>query len=178
MYICAAMIGVHILNWLVGAPIQSLGIMPRDLFTIWHIVTAPFIHGDIIHLVNNIIGLCIFSALILVHSIKRYVFSSVFIIITTGLLIWLFGRSAIHIGASGWIFGLWALCIANAWYERLFINIVIALFVIIFYGGMIYGVMPGDPRISFESHLFGALMGWLFAFLNAHRSLPFTNKRL
>ncbi len=82
-------------------------------------------------------------------------------------MVWLFARPAIHIGASGWIFGLWSLTIAMAWFDRRFINIVIAVFVIFFYGGMFYGVLPGRPGVSFESHLFGAVAGVICALLMA-----------
>jgi membrane associated rhomboid family serine protease len=74
---------------------------------------------------------------------------------------------ALHIGASGWIFGLWSLCIATAWYDRKFINIVIGLLVVFLYGGMLFGVLPGDPRVSFESHFFGAIAGVVCAFFQA-----------
>ena len=84
-----------------------------------------------------------------------------------GLLVWLFARNALHIGASGWIFGLWSLCIATAWYDRKFINILIALLVVFLYGGMLFGVLPNDPRISFESHFFGAIAGVVCAFFQA-----------
>jgi membrane associated rhomboid family serine protease len=164
--ICAFMIGVHIINVMLSYQLNRFGVFPRHLDSIWTILTAPFLHGSLAHLLNNLLGLCIFSALILVHSVRRYLLSSVFIIVSSGLLVWLFGRSATHIGASGWVFGLWSLCIATAWFERRVINIVIAVFVIIFYGGLIYGVLPVDARVSFEYHLFGALMGFYCAYLN------------
>jgi len=85
--------------------------------------------------------------------------SSIFIILVGGFLVWLFGRDATHIGASGWVFGLWGLSIAVGWFDRRFINILVSLGVLLVYGGMIYGVLPSDPRVSFESHLFGALSG-------------------
>jgi membrane associated rhomboid family serine protease len=37
------------------------------------------------------------------------------------------------------------------------------------YGGMISGVLPGAHDISFESHLSGALIGIVLAFLLRHR---------
>lgn len=165
--LCALMIGVFAANFLSGFALNRYGIMPGDVHNIWTILTAPFIHGSLIHLLNNLTGLVIFSSLCLVHSIRRYLLNSFFIIVSGGLLVWLFGRSAPHIGASGWVFGLWSLCIATAWFERRFVNILVAVFVILFYGGLIYGVLPVDARVSFESHLFGVLMGFCCAYLNA-----------
>ena len=93
-----------------------------------------------------------------------YLKTSFFIIVLSGSLVWLLGREATHIGASGWIFGLWSLIIFNGFFERNFRSIILAVFVIFFYGGMVFGVLPKDPRISFESHLFGAIAGFLFAY--------------
>lgn len=165
--LCASMIGVFFINALSGFALNQYGILPRDPGSLWTIVTAPFIHGSAVHLINNLTGLVIFSALCLVNSIRRYLLNCIFIIVVGGLLVWLFGRAAPHIGASGVVFGLWSLCIATAWFERRFVNILIAVFVILFYGGLIYGVLPIDARVSFESHLFGVLTGFFCAYLNA-----------
>ncbi len=115
---------------------------------------------------NNLAGLAIFSALSLIRGTTFFVNASIIIVVITGVLVWLFARSgATHIGASGWIFGLWSLSIAIAWFQRSFLNIVIAVFVAVFYGGMIWGVLPSNPHVSFESHLFGAIAGVAAAYL-------------
>ena len=165
--VCTLMVGVHLVNFFTHGALYSYGIHPRQLDAWWGIFAAPFLHGNIGHLLNNLVGLIIFSSLLFVHSLKRYLWSSIFIIVVTGVLVWLFARSALHIGASGWVFGLWSLCIATAWYDRKFINILIAFLVVFLYGGMLFGVLPSDPRISFESHFFGALAGVLCAFFQA-----------
>ncbi len=163
--IVIVMFVVHGINSLFGGRLNYFGIMPGSGQHWFHIFTAPFIHGDLAHLTNNVVGLVIFSSLCLARSISFYAFSSLFIITLTGSLVWLFGRDAIHIGASGWIFGLWSLSMALAWFDRSFFNILMACLVFFFYGGMIYGVLPSDPNISFEAHLFGAFSGVVFAFL-------------
>jgi membrane associated rhomboid family serine protease len=163
------MLALHLLNSVLGLGLNQFGIQPRNLERIWTIFSAPFLHGSLYHLLNNLMGLSVFSCLYLIHSVNRYLRSSFIIITITGLLVWLFGRDALHIGASGWVFGLWSLCIATAWFERRFINIAIAFFVVLFYGGLIYGILPGDPRVSFESHLFGVVAGFICAYLNAYK---------
>jgi len=159
------LITVHILNIVLDGQLGQYGVIPRTTGSLLHIFTAPFIHGNVGHLLNNLVGIAVFSAFCLVRSIRFYLASSLFIIIVSGILIWIFGRTASHIGASGWIFGLWSLSIAIAWFDRRFINIAIAFLVLFFYGGMIYGVLPSDPGISFEAHLFGAASGVICAFL-------------
>jgi len=74
--------------------------------------------------------------------------------------------------AEGRAEGLWSLIIALGWIERSFRNIVIALGVVFFYGGMVFGVLPTAGFISFESHLFGAIAGIITAiFLERNRKL-------
>lgn len=165
--LCLLLILVQVVNMALNYQLNRYGIQPRQLHSLWAIITAPFLHASWLHVLNNILGLCIFSALYLVHSLSRYIKSSLFIILLTGLLVWLFGRNAIHVGASGWVFGLWSLCIATACFERRLRNIIIACLVIIFYSGFIYGVLPGKAGVSFESHLFGAIAGILCAYRNS-----------
>jgi len=169
--LCLTMLAVHVVNLLLNGSLQHFGIYPREITSLPYIFSAVFIHGSWAHLLNNLFGFCIFSSLCLLRGSAFFLKSSLFIIILTGLLVWLFARSNTHIGASGWIFGLWSLSIALAWFQRSFSNIAIALFVLIFYGGMIYGVLPTTGKVSFESHLFGALAGIICAWYFSRKKL-------
>jgi len=159
------MIAVHLVNVSLGGQLNQFGIVPRSLGAWPYILTAPFIHGSVGHLVNNLVGLSVFSILCLIRSPLFFLGTSVFVIVVGGSLVWLFARDAMHIGASGWVFGLWGLSITIGWFDRRFISIVMSLFVLLAYGGMIYGVLPMDSQVSFESHLFGVVAGILCAFL-------------
>lgn len=171
--------GMHIVNVMLDYQLSGYGIIPRSDAHWFHIFFSPFVHGSSGHLVNNLFGLAIFSAFCLLRTVKFYLLSSLFIITLTGALVWLFGRDAIHIGASGWIFGLWSLSIAMALFDRRFISILTAIIVVFLYGSMIYGVLPSDPNISFEAHFFGACSGVLFAFLHStyFKSIKRTRKK-
>lgn len=100
-----------------------------------------------------------------------FVIASFIIISSGGFLVWVFGRPAMHIGASGWVFGLWSLSIAIAWFERKPVNILLALVIVLLYGGMIYGMLPGERGVSWEAHLFGVISGimaaWYLASANS-----------
>ncbi len=164
------MLAVHTVNIFFHGALLNFGIYPRDVYSLPFIYTSVFIHGSWAHLINNLFGLVIFSSLCMIRGGKYFVSSSLFIITITGIAVWFFGRPATHIGASGWIFGLWSLSIALAWFQRSFGNIVIAILVIIFYGGMIFGVLPRDSAVSYEAHLFGALSGVLYAWITAKKT--------
>ncbi|MGH1470536.1 MAG: rhomboid family intramembrane serine protease [Cellvibrionaceae bacterium] len=159
--VAAILFAIHVINVITGNYLLAYGILPRQLSYLPNILFAPFLHGSWAHLLNNLTGLIIFGGLCLLRSKQFFIYSSLYIIVVGGCLVWMFGRPLIHIGASGWVFGLWAVCICSAFIEKSFLSVVIAFFVIAFYGGMIYGLLPSSPGISFESHLFGALAGFL-----------------
>jgi membrane associated rhomboid family serine protease len=77
----------------------------------------------------------------------------------TNILVWLFARPANHIGASGVVYAIAFFLIFFGFFRRDFVSIIISLIVIILYGGVFYGVLPTDPRVSWESHFAGALVG-------------------
>lgn len=156
---CATMIAVHILNLVLGGALLSFGIEPRDIDSAYTIFTAPWLHADFGHLFSNLASFVVLAALCLLNGVRYFLKASLLIISITGLLVWLFARDNIHIGASGWIFGLWALAVSLAFVDRSWRNIAISLAVVFFYGSMVFGVLPTDGHISFESHLFGAIAG-------------------
>jgi membrane associated rhomboid family serine protease len=158
------MISVHVTDLFLGGFLRSFGIHPRELDSLYTIFTAPWLHGDFGHLGGNLVLLVIFGALCLLNGVRYFCLASLLIITIGGALLWVFGRDANHIGASGWIFGLWSLTIALAWFDRSIRNIAISLGVVFFYGGLAFGVLPMQAHVSFEGHFFGALAGVVAAF--------------
>jgi membrane associated rhomboid family serine protease len=158
------MLAIHVSNVLLGGQLNQLGIVPRVTGSLLHVFTAPFIHSSFEHLFSNLVVLVVFSAFCLVRSVTFYFLSSLFIIVFSGLLVWIFGRTAHHIGASGWVFGLWGLSIAMAWFDRKLWNIALLLVVIVFYRGLVFGLWASDPRVSYEAHLAGVVAGVLWAY--------------
>ncbi len=159
-----AMVAVHVINLFTGGYLNNFGIEPREIGSAYGIATAPWLHADIGHLGSNLAAFVVLGSLVLLQGLRYFVKASAVIILLGGALVWLLGRDATHIGASGWIFGLWSLVIALAWFDRSPTNIAIALAVVFFYGGMVLGVLPTTGYISFESHLFGAIAGVFAAF--------------
>lgn len=165
LYFVLFLMVVQLLTTLTGGGLTALGIEPRTVNGLFGIFLAPFIHGSWGHLFSNLPPLLILSVLLMIPSVKHYIKASLFIIIVGGLLVWLFGRTAVHVGASGWIFGLWALLIYQGIFRRKPLDIIIGIVVLIYYGGMISGLFPGQQFVSVESHLSGAAAGVLFGWL-------------
>lgn len=136
-----------------------LGVYPREISGLIGVFVAPMIHGDAIHLASNTFPLVFLgSTLYLFYDrIASYIFMQCYIF--PGILVWLFGRSSYHIGASGLIYGIAFFLISYGLFRKDFKSLFISLVIIIFYGGLIYGVLPVRSGVSWESHLMGAIVG-------------------
>ncbi|OUR88370.1 hypothetical protein A9Q92_03020, partial [Methylophaga sp. 42_8_T64] len=66
---------------------------------------------------------------------------------------------AFHIGASGLTHGLMFFLFLIGVFRRDKPAMALAMMVFFLYGSMVWGILPTEERISFESHLFGAVMG-------------------
>lgn len=150
---------VEIINLLSGRMLNQFGNIPRYVPGLSGIVLGPFIHGSLQHYLSNIVPLCIFSFLLLQYGLKRYVQITLWILAITGILVWLFGRSATHIGVSGVVYGYFGYLVLAGFLSGKFKLIVISVLVAFFYGGLIFGILPSTPFVSWESHLFGFIGG-------------------
>lgn len=156
--------------WLVAA-IQSLtginyvwlGVFPRTLSGLPGVVTAPLIHESWGHLLSNtapLLGL----GIIAMYGFPRATRHAVPLIwLLSGLGVWLFGRESFHIGISGLTHGLMFYVVLMGFLRRDALSIALALIVFLLFGGMASGIIPTEPAISFEYHLFGAIAGVLAA---------------
>jgi membrane associated rhomboid family serine protease len=142
-----------------GVNLNFLGIKPREAWGLIGIVTAPLIHGDIIHLISNTVPMLFLGSVLFFfyRKIAGEVFFRAYF--WTNMLVWVFGRTSNHIGASGVVYGIAFFLIAFGLMRRDFLSLFISVVVILLYGGIIYGVLPTNPQVSWESHLGGALVG-------------------
>lgn len=155
----------HFYKITVPAGSGSLGIYPREWFGLKGILTAPLSHGDFHHLISNSVPLLVTLTMIFWFYRRVAVFSFFMIYILTGVAVWLFGRSVFHIGASGVVYGLVSFILWTGIFRRNLKSIILSLVIVIMYSGYFYGILPNQPGISWESHLFGAIVGVYVAFL-------------
>ena len=138
--------------------------MPRTCGGLVGILTSNFLHANLGHIVSNTVPLFVLSLLLTIFY--RHLFAPVIvtIILISGPLLWLLGRSANHIGASILIYGLAAFLISYGLLKKAFVPALVALFVGLVYGwGLLLGFIPSGC-ISWEGHLFGAVGGVVAAY--------------
>ena len=155
---------VKALEWAVELDFGFLGILPRTLSGTMGIFTAPLVHGDVLHLISNTFPLLLLgiSVFYFYHRIAMEVFSWIYFL--SGFWVWMAARDAYHIGASGLVYGLVGFLFFSGLFRRDTKSLSISLIVIFLYGGMLQGLFPTDGRISWESHILGALAGAFCAF--------------
>ncbi len=160
---------VRIFETVSGMDFTSLGVLPRESEGLKGILLSPLIHSDYLHLFSNTIPLLI-SVFFLFYAYPRSaVFVIIIIYIFSGAGVWFLGRDAYHIGASGIIFGLIAFLFCMGVLRKEKKSIGIALIIVFLYGGTICGILPTDPSVSFESHLFGFTTGVICSLIFKNR---------
>ncbi len=163
--VLAVIWAVEVVNLALGHGLTSWGILPRDLSGLIGIPLAPFIHANVLHAVSNTVPLIILGGLTLTAGQARFWEGSALIVVLSGALVWVFARTAYHIGASGLVFGYFGLLLGRAVFERSIVSLAIAALTIALYGGLVWGVLPTRSYISFEAHLFGLIAGVAVAWL-------------
>lgn len=155
---------------LFGSLDQQYGLRAWDFQGPWTVFTAPFMHGNLEHLIGNSLPFLVLGALVAFSGLGRFLLTTLIIILVSGVGVWLFSSPfSLTVGASGLVFGYFGYTVLRGIVERKTIDIVIMICVILFYGTMIWGVLPQYPGVSWQAHLFGFIGGLLAAYLLPRR---------
>jgi len=165
------LVAIHLVNLLFSMKLNYFGVIPREVSGLYGIVFHPFLHGSWSHLINNLISFSLFSALVWQFKPNRIWILLIMGGLLPGLLVWVFGRTSIHVGLSGVVYFLWAYVVFYGFVRRSIKSVVISVVVIFLYGGMAWGVLPIKAGMSFESHLFGMLCGAVIGYLYAKQDV-------
>lgn len=158
------------INWLTHGYLVRFGIITRDLDGLWGILFAPFLHGGFGHLMANTPPFLILGWLVMLYGQRDFWITSVITAVVGGLGAWAFSSPlSVSVGASGVIFGYLGCLLLRGFFERSLVSILVSVGVGAVYGGLLLGVLPSQPGISWQSHLFGFMGGILAAWLLARR---------
>lgn len=156
---------IEILNQIFfGDRLDYFGIIPRNIMGLRGVILAPFLHADFAHLIANTLPFAILAWLVMLQNTDDFFIVSFYSMIVSGVGVWLFAQpNSITVGASGIIFGYLGFLMLRGYFQKKPASIALSLIVIFLYGGMIWGVLPSNPHISWLAHLFGFIGGVLAA---------------
>jgi len=161
---------IPLLGW--GLGLADYGIRPRQWIGLPGILVAPLLHADFSHLIANSLPLVILgTAMFHVYPSAAFrVLPAVYI--GPGIAVWLLARDGVHVGASGLVYGLVSYIFVAGLIRRDRRAIATSMLVAFMYGSVAWGMLPINPRISWETHLAAAIIGAVMALLMRHRDNP------
>jgi membrane associated rhomboid family serine protease len=164
---------IQVLDRGLDLELGRFGVRPRELAGLPGILLAPLLHGGFAHLLTNTLPLLVLGTgmLYLYPNSALKVIPAVYL--GPGIAVWLFARaSSVHVGASGLIYGLVSYIFAAGVIRRDRRAIAASLLVAFLYGSTVWGVLPIEPGVSWETHLAGALIGLALAIRLRHLDIP------
>jgi membrane associated rhomboid family serine protease len=154
---------IHLMNWAMGLDPWLLGVRPRQWSGLVGVLTAPLVHGDFAHLFANSVPLATMGTAMLFLYPRSTLRVLPAVYLGPGILVWLAGRGAAHVGASGLVYGLVSYVFVAGLMRRDRRAIAASLLVVFVYGSLVWGVLPIQPHMSWEMHLSAAVIGVLLA---------------
>jgi membrane associated rhomboid family serine protease len=151
---------VECVNFMLGGGLDRYGIAPHSVPGLRGILFAPFLHGSFAHLIANTLPYITLGWLVMLRRTSDFIWVSLIVMLIGGLGTWLIAPSdSVHIGASGVIFGYLGFLISRGYFERRLLSILLSIAIGALYGGLLWGVLPGNSGISWQGHLFGFVGG-------------------
>lgn len=155
---------VELVDSVLGNRLDQAGVEPRDVDGLDGILFAPLLHGGWGHLAANTFPLLVFGFLILLAGVARWFAVTAIVWVVGGVGIWFTGgENTLHLGASVLAFGWLVYLLARGFFARSAWQIALGVILLFLYGGLLWGVLPGQPGVSWQGHLFGALGGLVAA---------------
>ena len=153
-----------VVNAMLGGALNQFGVIPRTTDGLRGILFAPFLHGNLNHLIANTIPFLALGWMVMLRDARHFLPVTLFSMLGAGLMAWTLGApGSVHIGASGVVFGYLGFLLLAGVYTRSFLSIVLSLVTAVLWGGLVLGIAPGQAGISWQAHLGGFVGGILAA---------------
>ncbi|MCA2982509.1 MAG: rhomboid family intramembrane serine protease [Gemmatimonas sp.] len=147
-------------NFLLGGALTGFGIVPRTTDGLLGILFAPFLHGTLNHLIANTVPFAALGWMVMWRDARHFLPVTAFAMLGAGLMAWTLGApGSVHIGASGVVFGYLGFLLLAGVYTRSVSSLVLSLVTAGLWGGLVLGIAPSQPGISWQAHLGGFLGG-------------------
>lgn len=155
---------LEVLDTASGHALDAYGVQPRTEDGLVGILLAPMLHFGFDHLVSNTVPALVLGFLTLATGIARGIAATAVIWVVGGLGVWVFAPAgSIHAGASVLVFGWIVYLVVRGLINRNATETLIGVAVFLLYSSVLLGVLPGQPGVSWQGHLFGAVGGFLAA---------------
>lgn len=155
---------VEFADQLVGLSLDQYGIVPRETSGLAGILWAPLLHQGWGHLISNTLPVAVLGFLATSGGLRQFLAVTAAVWFVSGAGTWLVGPAHTdHIGASGLAFGWLVFLLVRGFFLRSAGQVVVAVVLFLYWGGLLWGVLPGQPGISWQEHMFGAVGGVLGA---------------
>ena len=155
--------------------LSAYGLLPRIPSHLYGIITMPFLHADVQHLLSNTAPLFFLTTLLFYFYRKFFGWVFMFIYILTGFWTWIIGRPDIHIGASGIVYGLTSYIFFSGAWSKNYRLAAISLLIVFLYGSIVWGIFPMAMAVSWEGHLSGFVAGFIIS-IYYRKQLPKSKK--
>jgi membrane associated rhomboid family serine protease len=163
---------IRYVSWGLELDLERFGVRPREGIGLFGILVAPLLHAGFAHLIANALPLLV----LITATLHLYPSSAVRVLpavyLGSGLVVWLFARGGVHIGASGLVYGLVSYVFVAGLIRRDRRAVAASLLVCFMYGALVWGVLPTKPGVSWETHLAAVLIGVLLALVLRHLDIP------
>ena len=163
---------IQLSNWGLDLDLERFGVRPRQLTGLPGILLAPLVHSGFTHLIANSLPLAVLGTAMLHLYPKSALRVLPAVYLGPGIAVWLLGRSSVHVGASGLVYGLFGYILVAGIIRRDRRAIAASLLVCFMYGALVWGVLPIKPEFSWETHLAAALIGVVFAIMLRRLDIP------
>ena len=162
--VLAVLWAVFLVNVILHGRLLEFGVIPRTVIGLRGIALSPFLHGSLQHLVANSVSFVVLGWLVLLRGTRAFTRVTIVAALASGTVAWLLGAGgSVHIGASGVIFGYLGYLMLSGWFTRSIGTVLLSLIVTVMWGGLVLGVLPGAPGVSWQAHLGGFVGGVIAA---------------
>jgi membrane associated rhomboid family serine protease len=158
---------LQIANWADHYRITfDYGIRPRDIASLPDVISAPFLHFSWAHIEGNSGPLFIFGFLAAYRGVRKFIWVTLLIMVTSGLAAWLTEPSStVGAGASGLVFGYFGYIMVRGFFDRHLIDMAIGAIMALCFAYQFSVLLP-RAGIGWQAHIGGlaggVAAGWIF----------------